>query len=356
MASQSTGSPAFAAAPGMKITGLKAWQPPTPGSPPDWRTQLGQIIVEVQTESGLTGIGVGGGGTASIHVIHTVMRDLLLGKDAAQVEELHRAMHHHTLFFGRKGLVVMATSGIDLALWDLRGKAANLPVAKLLNPQVNLAAEIPTYGTVFSEKEIDAAFTLGHDALKVHTESYGHQPDVKKLVAFVQSVRERLGPKKSLMLDAFCMWDIDTTVRLAEALAPFNLSFLEEPIAPDDLDGYAELVKRVKIPIAGGEHEYTTGGFKELIDRRLHAVLQPDINWCGGLTTVVEVYRLAKAAGLKVILHRGCEPFALHALAALDSQPLAESPRTWFNALHGAPRIERGIIKLTDAPGFGVSV
>src|SRR5262245_16610256 len=220
---------------GMKITGIKAHQPTTPGSPPDWRTQLGQIIVEVQTESGLTGIGVGGGGAASIHVIHTVMRDLLLGKDAAQVEELHRAMHQHTLFYGRKGLVVMATSGIDLALGHLRGKAAGLPVAKLLNPQVNLAAEIPTYGTVFSEKEIDAAIAIGHDSLKVHTESYGRQPDVKKLIAFVQSVRDRLGPKKSLMLDAFCMWDIDTTIRLAEALAPLNLTFLEEPLPPDDL-------------------------------------------------------------------------------------------------------------------------
>src|SRR3982751_2491068 len=78
----------YAAPPTMKITSLKAWQPPTPGSPPDWRTQLGQIIVEIQTESGLTGIGVGGGGAASIHVIHSVMRDLLLGKDASQVEEL----------------------------------------------------------------------------------------------------------------------------------------------------------------------------------------------------------------------------------------------------------------------------
>jgi len=202
-----------AAAVNMKITSLRAWQPATPGSPPDWRTQLGQIVVEVQTDAGLTGIGVGGGGAASIHVIHTVMRDLLLGKDAAQVEELHRAMHQHTLFYGRKGLVVMATSGIDLALWDLRGKAAGLPVAKLLNPQVNLATEIPTYGTVFSEKEIDAALAIGHDSLKVHTESYGRQPNVNKLVGFVQSVRDRLGPKKSLMLDAFCMWDIDTTVQ-----------------------------------------------------------------------------------------------------------------------------------------------
>src|SRR6476646_4068401 len=129
--------PASAATADMKIIGVKAWQPPTPGSPPDWRTQLGQIVVEVQTESGLTGIGVGGGGAASIHVIHIVLRDLLLGRDAANVEELHRAMSEYTLFYGRKGLVVMATSGVDLALWDLRGKTADLPVAKLLNPKID---------------------------------------------------------------------------------------------------------------------------------------------------------------------------------------------------------------------------
>src|SRR6185295_12569333 len=82
--------------PGMKITGIKAYQPATPGAPPDWRTQLGQIVVEVQTESGLTGIGVGGGGAASIHVINTVLKDLLIGKDASQVEDLHRQMDHHT--------------------------------------------------------------------------------------------------------------------------------------------------------------------------------------------------------------------------------------------------------------------
>lgn len=345
-----------AAKPGMKITGLKAWQPPTPGSPPDWRTQLGQIVVEVQTESGLSGIGVGGGGVAGIHVVHTVLRDMLMGRDATAVEELHREMNTHTQFYGRKGLIVMATSGVDLALWDLRGKAAGMPVAKLLNPKVDLSAAIPTYGTVFSEREIDAGLAIGHDALKLHTESYGHQPDIAKLIAFVRGVRERIGPKKSLMLDAFCMWDVETTVRMAEALAPFNLTFLEEPLPPDDLDGYAELVKRITIPIAGGEHEYLTRGFKELIDRRLHAVLQPDINWCGGLTTVIEVYGIAKAAGIKVCLHRGCEPFGLHALAALDPQPLAESPRTWFNCLRGAPQIEKGVIRLTDAPGFGVEV
>src|SRR5262249_33772711 len=99
-----------------------------------------------------------------------------------------------------------------------------------------------------------------------------------------------------------------------------------------------------------------TRGFKELIDRRLHAVLQPDINWCGGLTTVIEIYRLAKGAGIKMCLHRGCEPYGLHALAAPEPPPVAEAPPTGLNCLPRAPKIEKGMIRLNDAPGFGVSV
>jgi L-rhamnonate dehydratase len=341
--------------PGMKIREVKAFQPATPGSPPDWRTQLGQIAVQVETESGLVGIGVGGGGAAGIHVVQTVLRDMLIGRDASAVEDLHHDMNRQTQFYGRKGLVVMATSGVDLALWDLRGKMDGLPVAKLLNPNVNLLASIPTYATVFSEQEIEKAIGGGHAGLKLHVEHYGKQPDVKRFADFVGSVRQRLGDKM-LMIDAFAMWDIATTCKIADAISQYNIAFIEEPLAPDDLDGYATLVKQVSIPIAGGEHEYLTRGFRELIDRKLHAVLQPDINWCGGMTTVADVYRFGLAAKLRVIPHRGCEPFALHAIAALDPQPLAEAPRSWFNCLGGAPKIVDGVIRLSDAPGFGVTL
>jgi len=85
-------------------------------------------------------------------------------------------------------------------------------------------------------------------------------------------------------------------------------------------------------------------------------VLQPDINWCGGLTTVIEVYRLAQAAGLQVCLHRGCEAFCPARAGRMDEKPLAESPRTWFKCFEGRPQIEQGEIRLSDAPGFGVSV
>ena len=335
-----------------RITGLRAWQPKTPGAPTDWRTQLGQIIVEVQTESGVTGIGVGGGGAAGIHIIETVLRDLLMGRDASQVEALYRAMYESTVFYGRKGLVIMAISGVDLALWDARGKRADAPVAKLLNPQVDLARAIPTYTTIFHENELEAALAAGNSAIKVEMFDFEGRPDVGQVAELLRRVRARIGAKMPLMLDAFGRLDVETAVRMAKAVAPLDIRWLEEPVPPDDLAGYAEVVRRSPVPIAGGEHEYTEKGFRDFAATGVR-VLQPDINWCGGLTPVVEVYRMAKQKGVRVVPHRGSEPFALHAIAALDPEPLAESGRPWWH-LEGEPKIEHGVTRLHDAPGFGV--
>ena len=114
----------------MRITEVRAVQPLTPESPPDWRTSLGQILVAVDTDKGLTGYGVGGGGLAGIHVVRTVLRDELLGRQAEQIDELWNCMYKATLPFGQKGLAIMALSGVDLALWDLRGKAEQKPIAE----------------------------------------------------------------------------------------------------------------------------------------------------------------------------------------------------------------------------------
>src|SRR3954451_120178 len=115
----------------MKITAVRACQPRCP-SPPDWRTALGQVLVAVETDTGLIAHGVGGGSAAAVNIVHTVLRELLLGKDAEPVEEHWQAMYRATLPFGRKGVAIMALSGVDLALWDLRGQAAGRPVARLL--------------------------------------------------------------------------------------------------------------------------------------------------------------------------------------------------------------------------------
>jgi L-rhamnonate dehydratase len=338
----------------MKITRLNAVQPLTPGSPPDWRTQLGQIIVELQSDDGLKGVGVGGGGAAAIHVIQTVLSDLLVGRDPSNVEALHHEMCRHTAFYGQKGLVVMAISGVDLALWDLRGKVAGKPVAELLNPDLDLSTPIPTYSTVFDETDAAEAIRNGSQAIKLHVERFGDRPVPSDIANLVRRTRESLGDEAQIMVDAFARWDLETSLRVADAISPFNVQWLEEPIPPDDYEGYERLAKNSAVPIAGGEHEYLIAGFRRLIDGRLHAVLQPDVNWCGGMTTLVEIYRIAQAAGLRVCPHRGSEAFALPAIAALDNSPLAESPRKWFNCLTGWPVIENGYVACLQSPGFGV--
>ena len=158
------------------------------------------------------------------------------------------------------------------------------------------------------------------------------------------------------MVEAFMQWDVPTTLQMAQDLEPFGLSWIEEPLPPDDIEGYAQLAEQSPIPIAGGEHEYTARGFAELIDRRLHHVLQPDVCWCGGLTELVKIYRQGQAAGLRVCPHRGSEAWSLPAIAAQDSQPLAEWGRPWMHWLRGQPEPRDGQVRPCDRPGFGVDV
>ncbi|MCH5372447.1 MAG: mandelate racemase/muconate lactonizing enzyme family protein, partial [Planctomycetes bacterium] len=235
----------------MKITELTAFQPATPGSPSDWRTQLGQIIVRVETDDGMVGVGVGGGGKASIHVIETVLRDLLIGRDARNVEKCYHDMCRSTVFYGRSGLVMMAISGVDLALWDIRGKVADRPVARLLNPKVDLKQPIPTYCTVFDDIATAAALQAGHRAIKLHVERFGDRPDPSLIADLVARVRDVLGPEGMLMIDAFARWDVESTLAVARAIERYNVAWLEEPITPDDLDGYARLAAESPVPIAG---------------------------------------------------------------------------------------------------------
>jgi L-rhamnonate dehydratase len=336
----------------MKITNVRVCQPIAANSPPDWRTSLGQILVAIDTDVGLVGYGVGGGGQAGMHVIRTVLRDLLLGKDAEPVESLWEAMYQATLPFGRKGLAIMALSGVDLALWDLRGKAAGQPIAELLGGKIG--QKIPTYVTVWDD--IPETLLDQHQAFKIHVGGLGTDNDVEQVVATMTRARKKVGPDCTLMIDAWMKWTLPFTLEVAQALTPLRLDWIEEPLSPDDLAGYEKLVQSCPVPIAGGEHEFTALGFGELIERRLHHVVQPDVCWCGGMTELVKIYRMARDAGLRVCPHRGAEQWGLHALAALDPDPLAESGRPWMTWVGGQPAIENGFISLPDAVGFGVQI
>jgi L-rhamnonate dehydratase len=336
----------------MRIRDVRACQPPTPHSPADWRTSMGQILVAVDTDAGLTGYGVGGGGAAGVHVARTVLRDLLVGRDPADVEGLWREMYRATLPFGRKGIAIMALSGADLALWDLRGKAAGRPVAELLGGRVG--EPIPTYVTV--GEDVEDVMGQGHAGYKLNLAFVRDAMDEDEVTRRVAEAREAVGPGVMLSFDAFMEWDLPAARRMAQRLAPYDLAWLEEPLPVDDLAGYAELSCTSPIPIAGGEHESTMAGFGELIDRRLHHVLQPDACWCGGMTVLAWVYERARQAGLRVCPHRGAEVWGLHAIAALDPEPLAETGRPWMTWVGGQPAVQDGTVRLSDRPGFGVEI
>ncbi len=313
---------------------------------------MGQILVAVETDCGLTGFGVGGGGLAGLHVVRTVLRDLLLGRSPEPVESLWDEMFAATLPFGQKGLAIMALSGVDLALWDLRGKAEKKPVAELLGGRVG--EPIPTYITVWENIAPDLADA--HAAFKLHIPPVDPARRIEDAIQRVEEARAVIGPEKSLMIDCWMKWDPPSTLHAAKALEEFGLRWIEEPLPVNDLAGYAELAAASPIPIAGGEHEFTADGFRPWIENRWHQVLQPDICWCGGMTEMVKIYQMADAAGLEVCPHRGAELWGLHAIAGLSKNPLAESGRPWMTWIGGQPPIENACITPTDAPGFGVTI
>ncbi|MEK6233965.1 MAG: hypothetical protein N2C14_04575, partial [Planctomycetales bacterium] len=264
----------------------------------------------------------------------------------------------------RKGLAIMAVSGVDLALWDLRGKRAGKPVAELLLEKSSeptsrdVRRPIPMYLT--SDEPLAPALRRGYRAFKLPLSVMAPEGDAGKIAELVATARGEIGEESRLMVDAFMGWNVEQTQRVAEAIQPYDVDWIEEPLLPDDMEGYAALSASSPIPIAGGEHEYTAAGFDELIARRLHHVLQPDVCWCGGMTELVKIYRAAREAGLRVCPHRGSEPWSLHAIAALDPDPLAESGRPWMTWIQPAsgkqPTPQPGFARLSAAPGFGIQV
>jgi L-rhamnonate dehydratase len=320
--------------------------------------------VRVITDDGIEGIGgpVPAGGRA---IIEGHLRNLLLGKDPFDIEMLWDQMYRSSLPYGRKGLPIMAISAIDIALWDIVGKATGLPVYKLLGGKTK--ESLPVYST-----GNDVAFyhQLGFTGFKL---AMPHGPvdgwvGMKANLALIEQTREIIGPDGEIMLDCYMAWNVDYTLRMARAMEPYRVRWIEESLPPDDYEGYAEITAKSEVPIATGEHEYTRWGFKELIARRCCHILQPDLMWVGGISEARKITAMASAWGLDVIPHGGgLHPWGVHFMTSQVNCPLAEwvvvgnqgeeNPiRPLFPYLDGAPVPENGSIRPTETPGLGISV
>ncbi len=339
--------------------------PRLPGRSPGIGTPLGggTVWVQVIAEDGTWGLGHGGAGLPVAALVDHHFAPLLEGRDSFAHEYLNDLMWRSSLRHGAQGLNAVAQSAVDLALWDLKGKLLGQPVYRLLGGPAR--DKIRCYCT---GDDLDWSMELGFKAFKVTNPA--HYEDGIEGINLVEDkiarARETVGRNAELMWNPVMSFDVEYAIRLAERLRPYELRWLEEPLIPDDLDGHVQLARAVTwIPIATGEDHHTRYAFRELIERRCAAVVQPDLHWCGGLTEAVRIYHIAEAAGLKTILHGGAmSPEGQHFSFAMPETPIAEFhlstpvgvPLAEVVRLPGLPVPKDGCLVPSDAPGFGLQI
>ena len=316
--------------------------------------------VQVIAENGQWGIGPCDWANLVAPVIEQHYRPLLVGRDCLATEFLGDVMWRSSLAFGPSGLASVARSGIDLALWDLKGKVLDRPVYSLLGGPSRTAVEL--YCTT---DDLDWAQSLGFRAFKisnpVHYDEGSRGLDtIEKKVA---QAREQVGADAELMINPVMSFNVEFAARLAERLRPYNLRWIEEPLPPHDVEGHAALKAAFSpIPLATGEHLHGRHGFADLIAKRGADILQPDILWCGGLSEAVKIYTLAETAGLSTIPHfSGSTAYGVHFSYAMPECPMAEYfmtsepgvPLDQAGGVPGTPIPQDGKIVPSDAPGFG---
>lgn len=324
---------------------------------------LGPEAVEITTDKGVTGIGVGGPGASFIIERH--LRKLVVDEDPFNVERIWDILWRSTLYYGRKGVAVHAISAIDNALWDLVGKALNMPVYKLLGGATK--QRVPAYCTG-NDTEQHIAFGYKKVKLAVPYGPADGREGLRKNVELVKRTRELLGPDGEIMLDCWMALTERYTLEFATAVAPYRVYWMEECLPPDNYTGFGRLNAAIQSTrMATGEHEYTRYGFRLLLDHKAADIWQPDMNWCGGITELRRIGALAAAHDIPVILHGGWRDGGHHYILATPNSPWCESfmpppggPTEVYERFEEENNITRGpegiYMRASDRPGLGMDV
>ena len=329
--------------------------PPIPGA-------FHQIIVEIKTDGGVTGYGesfaLRGTPHATIAVINHVLKPMIMGADPANISSLQEQMYRQTHLFGRYGITTFAISGVDIALWDIAGKSAGLPLHRLLGGAK--ATKVPAYASLIRynerEKLKEAALHAkgaGYDTIKIH------QVDVESL----KTARQAVGGDMKITMDINCVWSPEKAVNMARQFAPYNLFWLEEPIwPPEDFQSLARLGHLIATPIASGENACTAYQFKAMLDAGAAAYIQPSVIKVGGISEWRKVAVLAEAYNVKVAAHSPYFGPGLLATAHLiAASPSADWLEYYYVALEASvfkdpPKVKDGYFILPEGPGLGLEI
>ena len=349
------------------------------------------LIVEIETDTGLIGIGeagaAGGPMISTATVIEHELKPLLMGQDPLMIERHWQTMFSRTRQHGRKGIVMHAMSGLDIALWDIAGKVAGLPLYKLFgaySDKVEVYASGGFYqqgkGLAELKAETESYVARGFRAMKMKIGRYAftgtnfrqllNQPDLcmvtpEEDLQRVATVRAALGPDRRLMVDANCVWSPEVAIAMGRKLEPYDVFWIEEPVATDDIEGSAEVAAALPAAIAGYETEIGLYGYRELITRKAIDIGQPDLVWSGGFTECRRIAAFAHAYNMMLSPHCFSSALlfvpALHFAASIPNALMIE----WDQTPH-ALRTEllnepfdydgAGFMKVPHAPGLGVTL
>ncbi len=322
-------------------------------------------LVEVESDDGVVGYGEAFGlphPMSATAIVNEVAAPALVGQEIGDPAEMTRVLYDYFFALGStRGAAMEALSGIDIALWDLKARAAGLPLSTLLgaspgpvstyaspvgfheHPDASVAAAMGFLSQGFTAIKIKIGRGAGTDALHVG------------------AIREAVGPAIRLYADVNCAYDVATAIKVAEALEPFGLGWFEEPIPPDDPQGLAQVRRHAPMPVAAGENEFSPAAFRRMIDAGALDFAQPNITRAGGVSGIIEIGRMCAEAGVKLAPHGVGSCIAigssLNACRAAASFSTYEANRL-LNPLRDEMglhpwRMENGMLVAANLPGHG---
>lgn len=343
--------------------------------------------VRVHTDAGITGLGETTPRTTSARrIIHDVLAGMLIGKNPLDIEGLWHDMFQALSYHGYAGSEMRAVSGIDIALWDIMGKAANLPIFRLLGGRSREA--IPIYNTcvshgvyndreMFMEKPGELARSLLNagikamkiwpfDELSIKTRGQSISfEDLERGVGIFKEIRDAVGHEIEIALEGHACWNLPSAIKIAKALEPFKPMWLEDMIPADNIAALAQLRQSTSIPICVSERLFTRYQFVPVLEQRAADIIMPDICWVGGISEIRKISALAAAYQLPIAPHNCGGPIQTmayaHVCAHVPNLMILETVRGFYESYYDSivtavPRIENGFLSVEEGSGLGTEL
>ncbi|MAO89498.1 MAG: hypothetical protein CL880_03040 [Dehalococcoidia bacterium] len=328
--------------------------------------EAGLNIIQIDTDENISGIGLIGGVHNSEEMFAAItshFKETLIGQSPFNTERIFYDLWQPKII-GRRGMTTRVISGIDIALWDIKGKYTNLPLYKLIGGQFNKKIPVYVAGGYYEKgkglkelaDEMINNISSGVTAVKMKIGGASIIEDVER----VKTARSAIGPNIKLLVDANCAYNCYEAIDLARKIENYNIFWFEEPLPPDDYEGYKKLSQSTVIPIATGENEYTKYGFRDLIKNRCASILQPDALTMGGISEFLKTAYLAQTENLPISPH-GNQDVHIHLISSISNGLLLEyyngsTDPMWLDMFEEPLKIQDGHAVAPERPGLGINL